>query len=85
MFRHWLVHCLVPVYIDQLASTWIEIPLWGQKPLTTGMTGYRENRSKTAQNSKFEFEKSRIGKPVGMTSLPIGMTGNETGKLVGQQ
>jgi hypothetical protein len=44
MFRHWLVHCLVPVYIDQLVSTGIEIPLWGQKPLTTGMTGYRENR-----------------------------------------
>jgi hypothetical protein len=39
------------------------------------MIGYHENRSKTALNSNFVFEKSRIGKPVDMTGLPIGMTG----------
>jgi hypothetical protein len=35
----------------------IEIPVWGLKPLATGMTGYRENQSKTGSNSNFEFEK----------------------------
>jgi hypothetical protein len=51
-----------------------------QKSLATGMTGYCENRSKTALNSYFKFEKSRIIKPVGMTGLPIGMTGTKTGQ-----
>jgi hypothetical protein len=52
----------------------IEKPVWSWKPLTTGMTGYHKNRSKTALNSNFTFNKSRIGKPIDMTGLPIGMT-----------
>jgi hypothetical protein len=53
-----------------------------------GMTGYHENQKnqlKFALNLNFTFKKLKIGKPVGMTSLPIGMTGTETGKSVGRQ
>jgi hypothetical protein len=35
------------------------------------MTGYYENQSKTALNSKFKFEKLKIGKPVSMPGKPV--------------
>jgi hypothetical protein len=47
------------------------------------MTGYRENRLKTAPNSNFEFKKSKISKLVGMTGLPIGMTDKPVNRSVG--
>jgi hypothetical protein len=50
----------------------IEKPIWPHKLLATGMTSYRGNRLKTAPNSNFEFEKLKIGKSVGITSLSTG-------------
>jgi hypothetical protein len=61
-----------PQFTSHVSETRIEKPVWPRKPLATGMTGYRENRSKTTPNLNFEFKKSRIGKPVGMTGKPVG-------------
>jgi hypothetical protein len=44
-----------------MSGSRIEIPVWGLKLLATGMTGYRENRSKTGLNSNFKFENAEIG------------------------
>jgi hypothetical protein len=48
------------------------------------MTDYHENRSKAAPNSNFVFEKSRIGKPIGMTDLRIDMTDKSVPKPINQ-
>jgi hypothetical protein len=44
-----------------MSGSRIEIPVWGLKLFATGMTGYRENRSKTGLNSNFKFENAEIG------------------------
>jgi hypothetical protein len=46
------------------------------------MTDYHENRSKAVPNSNFVFEKSRIGKLIGMTGLPIDMTDKSVPKPI---
>jgi hypothetical protein len=60
----------------------IEKLVWHQKSLVTGMIDYHENRSKAAPNSNFVFEKLRIGKPIGMTGLPIDMTDKSVPKQI---